>query len=87
MRNGKTDMMKRVVRKIILYSFHPLIGKNFYHRKYRSEFYEDKENDNILIRMLWTSIFMITQFLRITTRKHLLYCPDDIVAKRIFMPG
>jgi len=76
--------MKTSGRKIILYSFHPLIGKNFTTGVTEASF-TGMRNDNILLRMLWASIFMITQFLGITTRKHLLHCPDDILAKRIFM--
>jgi len=42
-------------------------------------------NDNILIRMLWTGIFMITQLIRLPAGEHLLYCPDNIFTKRILM--
>ena len=31
--------------------------------------------------------FVITQFLGVTAREHLLYCPDDILTKRVFIPG
>ena len=77
-------MMKTGRRKIILYSFHPLIRKNFTAGFTEASFTEMRD-DNILIRIVWTSIFMITQLVRIATREHLLYCPDDILAKRIFV--
>ena len=75
-----------MVRKVIFYSFYPLIGENFTTRVTEASF-TGMGNDNILIRMLWTSIFVITQFIGATAREHFLYCSDDILAKRVFIPG
>jgi hypothetical protein len=44
-------------------------------------------NNYILLRVLWTGIFMITQLVGITAREHLLYCVDDILAKGILVLG
>jgi len=52
-------MMKTGRRKIILYSFNPLIGKDFATGVAEASF-TGVRNDNILIRMLWASILMIT---------------------------
>jgi len=52
-------MMKTSGRKIVLYSLNPVIGKNFTTGITEVSF-TGMGNDNILIRMLWTSIFMIT---------------------------
>jgi len=57
--NGKADVMKTSRRKIILYSLNPLIGKDFATGVAEASF-TGVRNDNILIRMLWASILMIT---------------------------
>jgi len=64
-------------RKIILYSFYPLISENFTIRVTEASF-TGMGNDNILVRMLWTSIFVITQFLRVTAREHLQAALDEL---------
>ena len=72
-------------RKILFYCFYPPIGKNLTTGIAEASF-AGMRNDNVLIRVLRAGIFMVTQLLGITAGEHLLYCADDIAAKRIFMP-
>jgi len=78
-------MMKIGRRKVILCSFHSLIGKSFTTGIVETNFGGMRNND-ILIRILRASIFIITWSLRIRAGKHLLYRPDDIWGKRICVP-
>jgi len=48
-------------RKIIFYSLYPLIGKNFTTGVAEASF-AGMRNNYMLIRVLWTGIFMITGF-------------------------
>jgi hypothetical protein len=77
-------MMETGGRKILFYCFHPLIGMNLTTGIAEASF-AGMRNDNVLIRVLRAGIFMITQLLGITAGEHLLYCTDDVRAKRIFV--
>jgi hypothetical protein len=77
-------MMETSGRKIIFYFPYPLVGKDFTTRIAEASF-KGARNNYILPRVLWTGIFMITQLFGITTREHLFYCVDDLLAKRILM--
>ena len=77
-------MMETSRRKIIFYSLYPLIGKNLTTGVAETSF-KGARNNNILRRVLWTSILMVTQLVGITAREHLLYCADDLWAKRILV--
>jgi hypothetical protein len=73
-------MMETSGRKIIFY-FILLIGKNFITS------IAGMWNNNILIRVLWIGIFMVTQLFGTRAREYLFYCPDDLLAKRILVSG
>ena len=77
-------MMETRGRKIIFYSSYPLIGKNFTTGIAEASF-AGVRNNYMLLRVLWTGIFMITQLVEITAREHLLFCVDDILAKGILI--
>jgi len=69
-----------------IFPTHPLIGKNFTTGIAEASF-AGVRNNYMLLRVLWTGIFMITQLVGITAREHLLYCVDDILAKGILILG
>jgi len=52
-------MMETSRGKIAFYSFHPLISENFTTGVAEASF-TGMGDDNVLIRVFWTSIFMIT---------------------------
>ena len=71
-------------REFRFHSLDPPIGKNFTARIAEAGF-AGVRNDNILVRVLWTGIFMIAQAVGITAREHLLDCADDILRQGIFV--
>jgi len=52
-------------RKIIFYSSYPLIGKNFFTGIAGASF-AGVRNNYMLLRVLWTGIFMITQLVSVS---------------------
>jgi hypothetical protein len=73
-------------RKIIFYSSYPLICKNLT-KGITEGIFAGSRNNYMLLRVLWTGIFMITQLVGITAREYFLYCVDDILAKRESLTG
>jgi len=74
-------MMETSVRKIIFYSSYPLINKNLTTGIAEGSF-AGARNNYMLLRVLWTGIFIITQLVEITAREHFLYCVDDMTSWR-----
>ena len=83
---GKTDVTETGAGEVIFDSFHPIVGENFTTRVAEASF-TGMRNDNVLVRVLWTGIFMITQPVGITAREHFVDCANDIMRKGVPVLG
>ena len=83
---GKTDVTETGVGEVIFDSFHPIVGENFTTRVAEASF-TGMRNDNVLVRVLWTGIFMITRPAGITAREHFVDCANDIMRKGVPVLG
>ena len=84
--DGKTDVTEAGAGEVFFDSFHPLVGKNFTTRVTEAGF-AGMRHDNVLVRVLRTGIFMITQLGGITACEHFVDRANDIMRKRVAVLG
>jgi len=85
-RDGKTDVTETGVGEVFFDSFDPIVGENFTTRVAEAGF-AGMRHDNVLVRMLRTGIFMISQLGGITTSEHFIDRANDIMRKRVRVLG
>ena len=84
--DGKTDVTEAGAGELFFDSFHPLVGKKFTTRVTEAGF-AGMRHDNVLVRVLRTGIFMITQLVGVTACEHFVDRANDIMRKTVPVLG
>ena len=83
---SKTDMTEAGTGEVLFDSFDPVVGENFTTGVTEAGF-TGMRHDNVLVRVLRTGIFMISQLGGITAREHFVDCANDIMRKGVPVLG
>jgi len=84
--DSKTDMTETGVREVLFDSFDPIVGENFTAGVTEASF-AGMRHDNVLVRVLRTGIFMISQLGGVTACEHFVNRANDIMGKRVAVLG
>ena len=79
-------MMEGSIWESRFYLSYPFISKDFPTGGTEPTFTGVRDND-ILLRMVRASIFMVARFFRVSTGKHFFYNRRDVVGDRVFIFG